>query len=353
MDAREPVQANNDGGIISSVSNALNKAVTSVIAAPTAFGTYENTNASINNARSAFSNMITINENIFYLIFIVFIIMLVIAYVIYYIISDNILYQQKIEVDGTNVPIICNELSEFKIDKAFTNQNGNGIKRSYGFWIYINDINKYSGKYRHIAHLSASSLTQQSGAIKDASPYIFLDSFKNEIHVRFSPLPDKDTTSTITSSKKLNDINNKDDLLKYGSEKKDCGITIKYVPIQRWVYIVIVVSDINGGIIYTYIDAEFANIAKVKTNDVNLDLTELNFEMNKGSLFVGGNMSDSISDTMGFSGLISKFSIYNYDLNKNDIYKEYNRGPFNGLLTSLGIGSYGLRNPVYKINNIY
>jgi hypothetical protein len=56
--------------------------------------------------------------------------------------------------------------------------------------------------------------------------------------------------------------------------------------------------------------------------------------------------------TTGFSGLISKFVIYNYDLNKNDVYKEYNKGPLGGLLSSIGIPNYGLRNPIYKINNI-
>jgi len=40
-------------------------------------------------------------------------------------------------------------------------------------------------------------------------------------------------------------------------------------------------------------------------------------------------------------------------LNKNDIYKEYNKGPLNGLLASIGISNYGLRNPIYKLNNVY
>lgn len=263
--------------------------------------------------------------------------MAVVAYVLYFIITDDILYQQKIEVEGTNVPIICNELSEFKIDKTLANSNG--IKRSYGFWIYINDITKYSGKYRHVAHLGNSA-----GEIKNASPYIFLDKDTNELHIRFAPKDDK-----LSAEDRLNDMENKEGLLYYGGKR--CGITIKYVPIQRWVYIVIVVSDINGGLIYTYIDGELTEIERGKGN--NLLLHEINFETKPSSLFVGGNISNSLINMSGFSGLLSKFSIYNFDLNKNDIYKEYNRGPLNGLLTSMGIVSYGLRNPVYKINNIY
>ena len=333
MDARVPTQANNNSGILSSVSNAI----TSAIATPTSFASYANTNASINNTRSTFSSMITFNENMFYFILFVFIIMAVVAYVLYFIITDDILYQQKVEVEGTNVPIICNELSEFKIDKTLANSNG--IKRSYGFWIYINDITKYSGKYRHVAHMGNSA-----GEIKNASPYIFLDKNTNEIHIRFAPKDDK-----LSDQDRLNDIENTEELLYYGGKR--CGITIKYVPIQRWVYVVIVVSDINGGLIYTYIDGELTEIERGKGN--NLLLHEINFETKPSSLFVGGNISNLLINMAGFSGLLSKFSIYNFDLNKNDIYKEYNRGPLNGLLTSMGIVSYGLRNPVYKINNIY
>lgn len=341
MDARVP-QANNDGGILSSVSNAINNTVSSAIATPTTFASYAN-NASINNARSTFSSMITFNENMFYFILFVFIIMAIVAYVLYYIITDDILYQQKLEVEGTNVPIICNELSEFKIDKTLNNSNG--VKRSYGFWIYINDINKYRGNYRHIAHLG-NSTGNSSGEIKNATPYIFLDKDQNSIHVRFAPKDDN-----LDTSDRLNDIKDAEQLLTYNGKR--CGLTIKYVPIQRWVYIVIVISDINGGLIYTYIDGELTEIERGKNSENKLILYEFNFETKPGSLFVGGNISNSLINMTGFSGLLSKFSIYNFDLNKNDIYKEYNKGPLNGLLTSLGIVSYGLRNPVYKINNVY
>jgi hypothetical protein len=110
------------------------------------------------------------------------------------------------------------------------------------------------------------------------------------------------------------------------------------------------VSDVNGGIVYTYIDGELADQETAKDK---LVLHELNFETKDSTLFVGGSATNTEVDAMGFSGLLSKFSIYNYDLNKNDIYKEYNKGPLNGLLTSMGIVGYGLRNPVYKLNSVY
>ena len=343
-------------GILSSVSNAINSSVAAVanapITPPAMFASAPgaampvagaqdpataSTAASIENVKSAFANMTSVNEHMFYLILAVFIITIVIGYLLYNIITDNILFQQKIEVPGTEVPVICNQLSEFKIDKVLANSNG--IKRTYGFWIYINDIDKYGGKFRHIAHLG-----QAAKDIKNSCPYIFLDEKENKIHIRFAPKKDP-----VSIHDTLNDITSADNILSY--EGKKCGITIKYIPIQRWVYVVVVVSDVNGGLIYTYIDGELVEVDRAKEN--KLSLHELNFETRAGSLFVGGSVSNSLINATGFSGLMSKFTIYNYDLNKNDIYKEYNKGPLNGLLTSMGIVSYGLRNPVYKINNVY
>lgn len=347
-------------GILSSVSNAISSSVAAVanptLTTPTPFaaaapgtampaagmqdtGVTASTAASIENVKSAFANMTSVNEHMFYLILAVFIITIVIGYLLYNIITDNILFQQKIEVSGTEVPIICNQLSEFKIDKVLANSNG--IKRTYGFWIYINDIDKYNGKFRHIAHLG-----QEAKDIKNSCPYICLDTFQNKIHIRFAP---KIEPASMSRYDTLNEITDVETLINY--DGKRCGITIEYVPIQRWVYVVIVVSDINGGLVYTYIDGELIEVEKAKEN--KLILHELNFETRAGSLFVGGSVSNSSINATGFSGLMSKFTIYNYDLNKNDIYKEYNKGPLNGLLTSMGIVSYGLRNPVYKINNVY
>lgn len=344
------IPLNNDTGLLSSTNTADATAIGTqqLVNTPQgAMGTgasnaiTDTTAAATASVKEAFNNITSTNESIFYLIVIVFLVMAIVAYFLYYIITDNILFQQKIEVEGTEVPIICNELSEFKITKSLPNSNG--IKRSYGFWIYINDIDKYAGEYRHIAHLG-----QGAGQINGACPYIFLDKRTNSIHVRFSPKKD-----TISLEDRLTHYRNGDtsQLLSYtgssGVTGGSCGITIKYVPIQRWVHIVIVVSDVNGGIIYTYIDGELSEQEKL-----TLKLHELGFENKVDTLFVGGNISNSTIGAAGFSGLLSKFSFYNYDLNKNDIYKEYTRGPLNGLLTSMGVVSYGLRNPVYKINSV-
>lgn len=128
------------------------------------------------------------------------------------------------------------------------------------------------------------------------------------------------------------------------------GIVIPYIPLQRWVHVAIVVNEnSNGGTIVAYVDGDISKI--VTTGEIRENGTSLvlrNLELDKmGDLYVGGSY-DSLFG-IGFSGLISKVTLYNYDLNDKDIYKDYNEGPLSGFLSSLGLSNYGLRSPIYKI----
>jgi hypothetical protein len=285
------------------------------------------------------------SSTVLYGLIILLLVALIVGYLLYVLITDNVIYQQKVLVEGTETPVLCNDMSEFKITQHLSNTNGK--RRTYAFWIYINDINKYAGdQYRHIAHIGTDHKS-----IVDASPYIILDKISNKIHVRLAPTDDKKISIDTLIGLKLNDIEYIDDLLEYSinSTDKVCGFTINYVPIQRWVHVAFALTDNNNGSIYIYIDGELVDIKENKSG-FNINIAELKLD-NKGDLFVGGNANDTENGVTGFSGLLSKFTIFNYDLNQNDIYKEYNSGPFSGMLSSLGLSSYGLRSPIYKVNS--
>ena len=180
--------------------------------------------------------------------------------------------------------------------------------------------------------------------VAKSTPFIILDDVKNSLHVRFAP---KDNES-------IGDTNviNTDNFASFMSTIQDplvqTGFTIEYVPLQRWVHIAIVIDDVGGGSVSMYVDSLLREVYN-NNNTVNLNISRLDLDSN-GTLVVGGK--DANADTMGgFSGLLSKFTMFNYDLNKNDIYKLYKEGPVNTLMTSLGIGAYGLRNPIYKLES--
>lgn len=257
-----------------------------------------------------------------------------VAYGLYWVISNSIFNQSKLIIQGTKVPVLCNVQNQFSITDF--NKTGNGKRRSYTFWIYINDMNKYTGSYKKVFSIG------DKGDIRRSSPYVFLDKTENKMFVRFASVTSDTFDEELSSVQNLNQTQ----LSKFMIQ----GIEIPYIPIQRWVHIAIVVNEnSNGGTIVGYVDGDISKIVTTgeinSTNNVikinNLDLDKM------GNLYVGGSF-DSM-DGPGFSGLISKVTLFNYDLNDKDVYEDYNRGPLNGLLSSLGLANYGVRSPIYKI----
>jgi len=256
-----------------------------------------------------------------------------VSYGLYYVISASIFNQSRIVVEGTKVPVVCNVYNKFEITSF--NKSGNGKRRTYTFWIYINDMNTYNGSYKHVWHIGSSS-----SSIKSASPFVFLDAYQNRMYFRFAALSgdnfvDASSVQNLTPTQL--------------STFMQQGIEIPYIPMQRWVHIAVVVNEnANGGTIVAYVDGDISKIVStgelINGNSIkvsNLDLDKM------GDLHVGGTFEGNIGP--GFSGLISKVSLFNYDLNDKDIYNDYNKGPLSGFLSSLGLASYGLRNPIYKI----
>lgn len=202
-------------------------------------------------------------------------------------------------------------------------------------------MNKFYGQYKNVLALSSDS---SKFAPNKCSPHIFLDKKNNSMYIRFSK-----KTSTDTNDCNLSDINT------YMKQ----GIFIKYVPIQRWVNIVIVCNaDSFNTSLYAYVDGDLVNTIvdqqkEIKLDNISSSETGITSDLNNidinvsGFLYVG---ADNTSDcNPGFSGLISNFTSFNYELNPKDIYNIYNKGPINGLLARLGLASYGVRSPIYKL----
>jgi hypothetical protein len=307
-------------------------------------------NISVENTKDAIMNAMSDSSSSLYFIVVLLVIAAFVCYILYYIITDTVINQQKILIPGTEMPIICTEHRVYPFTQKL--ESGNGNKRTYCFWIYIFDIGAAGGTYRHVAHIAKKNAGSDY-EVKDSTIYIRLKDDKNKLQVRF-PM-------------------NKDDRpdLKFDSEESDfmidkitnavTGIEIEYIPLQRWVHVGIVINDIGGGTINVFIDGNYSKTENNQTvqdkNNINngrdyykpsnyLNVSKLNLN-NEGELHIGGDKVGG--ETYGFSGLVSKFSIFNYDMNRNDIYKEYSAGPMKGVLASMGLSSYGIRNPIYKI----
>lgn len=268
-------------------------------------------------------------------LFAVIVISAIAAYILYRYIASAIFNQSRLVIEKTKTPIVCNKLSQISVGDF--NKSGNGKRRTYTFWIYIHDLNKYSGSYRHVFHIG------DANDVKSASPYVFLDKSENKLYFRIAAT-DRDSMGDISLSsvQNISDTN----LNMFMAQ----GIVIPYIPIQRWVHVAVVVNEnSNGGSIISYVDGEISKIVtsgEVSDTGSRINIANLNLDK-MGDLFVGGSF-DSPSGP-GFSGLISKITMFNYDLNNKDIYDDYNRGPLDGFMASMGMSRYGLRTPIYKI----
>lgn len=301
----------------------------------------EKASSSISNVSSSVKNSYTSlfdSGSIYIGLIVVIIICVLVAYFLYYIITTRLFLQSKVIAEQTRTPVLCTEkkIVDFKFDKT-----GNGERRSFTFWIYIHDMNKYSGMYKNVFSINTSD---RDIDIDKSSPYVFLDSTNNRMYIRFSSRMTRNTNltnySSITSST----------LPTFMKQ----GIVIPYVPLQRWVHIAVVCNaNSYKNYLYAYVDGDLVNTASTGEIDKHfsersektfrdLDLNVMNY------LSIGGR-NDDFAEGPGFSGLVSKITTYNYELNQKDIYEDYYKGPISGFLSRLGLSNYGVRNPIYKI----
>jgi hypothetical protein len=178
------------------------------------------------------------------------------------------------------------------------------------------------------------SIGPKDSLINNKSIIVFLDKENNKMYIKLGSKNETDNATLNT----LN-ISNK--------EIFESCVVIPYIPLQRWVHIGIVINDgiLNGNVI-TYVDAEISSMIKhddqIKGTDFKAKLNNLDLNI-IGILKCGG---ENNTQEIGFNGLLSKVTIFNYDLNSRDITNNYNDGPINGILSSVG---YGLQYPLYKL----
>lgn len=283
---------------------------------------------SLSEMKNAYNKLATDSGAIWGLVAIV-VVSIVCALIIYTFVVTSVFKKLSVTVKETKYPLKGEMLSVVSLNDIPSSSNGQ--RRTYTFWIYLNDMNANNGLYKNVWSIGSSA---PDGKLNKYSPSVFLDKTTNKMHVRFSKNSDTPRDDLVN-----HDI--------HGVMKT--GITLDYIPLQRWSHIAIVLNDsYQGGNITAYIDGELAKSVNHKEDvseqsEVEKDFNNLNIDMG-GKLYVGGDKQGGYM--AGFSGLLSKVSLHNYDLNQRDIIKDYQKGPIDNMLAALG---YGVRSPVYKL----
>lgn len=280
-------------------------------------------------------------------------------YIFYWLVNRTINNRKKHMLVKTKVPVVTSKFHSLEADGIPA--PGNGKRMTFAFWIYIHDLNKFAGSYRNVMYRG-----DMNAPMASQSPMVLLDAKDNRMHVIFGteqadPYNGKKAQifGTNATDESMRTPENQAREIAYLLATR--GITIDYIPIQRWVHVAIVVNEeVNGGLIQAYLDGELVKIvrtekevksigikrADVTTEDIVSQLNIQNMNLDKrGNVFIGGSMDAPIP---GFSGLVSRVAFFNYDLNVRDIYKVYLEGPIDGLASKIGV-AYGVRTPMYRL----
>lgn len=300
---------------------------------------------------------------------VVAVILFFIAYWLYLYLSTRLTNKLTTLIADTKVPRRGSEVSQISGGEFPPMTNGNRV--TYSFWLYIHDISKFAGpEMRHVLHFGDEKL-------QGASPVVFLDGTLNKLYVRFEKTKGAATSfedrvaNLMKHPMNTPSTDDTNDKRNAGYENKPIpadkkmdailidlaqrGMVIDYVPLQRWVHVTIVVNEtVNQGYMAAYLDGEL--VKTISSNDkltlssgrtIPVSFQNLNLAKS-GSLYIGGDVYNS-NINKGFSGMVSKVSISNYDLNGEEIKRIYVQGPMDNLTSKLGLPAYGLRSPVYRV----
>ena len=235
----------------------------------------------------------------------------------------------------------------------------NGTEFSFSLWVYLESFVKTTKP--KLVLLSGSLDSFDNGG-----PIVYLDPNYVTMHILFrtsaSPKP-------TVSRQSLEDLH----------RHRDCDylrISVDYVPMQRWVNVTTVVDneyvqllfdgelrkvvDITDTELIENIDDSIRIQEKNESSDLCVDNNVCCLPANTccpkrlisvgtvgGPLYIGKIMTDEV-----FDGYMSKVQFFNYAITIDHAKVIYKAGPiYSNLLSKLGISTYGIRNPFYKINS--
>lgn len=263
--------------------------------------------------------------------------------------KGKVLLRTPIRIDQNDTPI---QINNADIPKAAV-----GREYSYSFWMYLEKFTPEASN--PINPTPMHKLVFYRGNANEgatANPIVFVDGMSNKLYIVI-----KTTESSISSPTLNSDINEIIANNYFLSDKpvnasnKHLICSIDYIPLQRWVNIAFV---IDNKVITLYLDGEIYSVKSVDEfrslrgkefdrlgRTVNYNLI---IEKTDGDIFIG---KSAVGNKRTYEGFMGKMEYFNYALSMEQVKTAYASGPYKkGFLSMLGLGQYGLRAPIYKLN---
>jgi hypothetical protein len=251
-----------------------------------------------------------------------------------------------------------------KVDKPIQIPNSeipkteSGREYAYAFWMYLESFSPEMDIPNNRPMHKLIMFRGNAGDVSSANPLIMMDGQTNKLYIIIKTTESSIVSATVNEN--LHEIikNNyfiSNISLEDPSVNKHLVLEIDYIPLQRWVHVGVVVDN---KVLTLYLDGE---IYSVKSTDEfkaarQPYVTRLGkvlpynviVEKTDGDLFIGKSV---IGNKRTIDGYMGKIEFFNYALSMEQLKKSYKTGPMpTGLLAMLGLGQYGFRSPVYKLN---
>ena len=210
----------------------------------------------------------------------------------------------------------------------------NGKEFSYSFWIYVDNENfeRTSDPKFVLGRMSAED------SFGDANPVFYIDPLDNKLHVFVRTDNIASGLNTLAEIHAYTNPPQSNSAMQ--SDNKQNILTLNYLPLQRWVNIILVVDN---NFVQLFVDGDLREVKDLSSGVDNRVVTT-----SAGNLFTGGS-----GRTLAFDGYLSKVQAFNYAVTIDHAKIIYKAGPLHkSMLSMLGIPYYGLRSPVYRIDEV-
>lgn len=205
--------------------------------------------------------------------------------------------------------------------------NINGKEFSYSFWMYVDgdNLNATASNKLVMGRMETEDITR-------STPVFVLDKSQNKLFVYVK----KSKDSYIGG---INDIN---------SNHRDV-LTISYLPLQRWVNVVLVVDN---NFVQLFMDGELREVKDLSNYSSTVGSLESSVvQTPSGNMIVGANSANN-NIMPAFNGYLSKVQVFNYAVTIDHAKVVYKAGPLHrSVLSAIGVPTnYGIQNPFYRID---
>ena len=258
-----------------------------------------------------------------------FAIILIVVYIVNMVRKSSM---KNVELVNKVIPLDNRQIIPYKIPANVMDVTLRGQEFSFSYWVYLSP--QYDATANHKLIMTRDNTEgEYSVFAPEANPVIFMHRSTNVMYFALSTTEVKTRNNTFASiiAKNANGQFTSKYLVSH----------IDYVPLQRWAHIVMAVRDASMTI---YMDGDIYSVVNV---------ADIPWE--------GGNVRPIIRSTQNEAvigdpqnpakGFLSKMEFFNYALSQDDCKDLYKQGPIKQtFLGRLGLGNYGVRTPVYKID---